>query len=217
MGCLMSRVFGITGRMGTGKSHAARVLSRFFESNGDKLVLISVDDIRRDILQRAQGYEKLRKDIASRFGLRTQGAEESLDLMEVARAVFATPSGSADLWAMIGGCVIAGATRAIAGAKGCVALEWARLMEDDFLPLVSGRVVVMTCNDEVLLKRLTGGDLPAEQVEARLANQTAPAALVKKLKNAGVTPLIFDTTESPAEKEYEALYRRIRHDLARAA
>ena len=143
-------VFGVTGRMGTGKSHAVRTLAGYFERDGNKLTAIRVDDIRRNILQHAEEHAALRRDIAKRFGLAVSGAGDALNLMEVAQAVFATPENMQDFQALVGGSIFSAVEKSIAAAPEYAAVEWARLAEDGFLPLVHHRVVLMTCGEEAL-------------------------------------------------------------------
>lgn len=213
----MKNVFGITGRMGVGKSTTIENLSEIFLQNGETLTQISIDEIRRDILRGAEGYEDIRISLAKQFSLPLQNKEQSLDIKDVAQAVFSTSEGPNIFWEIMGESILSRTEQAINEANGYVVLEWARLIEDGFLPLVNNNVIVVSCDDDVLMHRFKETDLPQEQIQARLANQMQTEVLIEQLKQMGITPILFDTTHNPKIEDYADLYGRIRHDLIRLA
>jgi len=208
-----ARVFSITGRMGAGKSHAATQLAARFAADGLNFTHINIDDIRRSIVTTHPAYAGLRRIIAGQFGVEAKAPHHALCRAALAAAVFATPEGPATFWQLAGSAIVEEARAIIAQAQGHVALEWVRLAEDGFLPLITDNIVVITCSDNALTKRFENADLPPTQIAARRSRQTA----LPQLPPGWPAPLVFDTSENPAPAAYDALYRRIRHAARRQA
>lgn len=197
-------VIGVTGQMGTGKTHLVKTLTSYLEQKRIPVRVVSVDDVRRRLVTTSPA---LRAKLAAHFNL-----PEVFGLRELAAAVFGAETGPEDFWRIAGPDIVTTVTSQLQG-PGVGLLEWSRLIEDGFAPLVD-RVVVVTCDTPEQQRRLSGGDLPAEQVSKRLGLQMSAEAIAAALAKIGKPFCVFDTTRSPPPSDYHRLCDEVLHEAA---
>jgi dephospho-CoA kinase len=201
---------GVTGQMGTGKTYLIDALAACMEQRHMPVRIISIDNIRRYLMTLSPNHWELRKSVAERFGL-MQG-ETGFDLQALAAAVFGAANGPEDFWHIVGPEIVE-AVRLEIRRPGDSLLEWARLAEDGFLPLVD-HVIVTRCTASVQRQRLEGGDLPPEQVQKRLSLQLSAEEIAARLEKSGKPYCLFDTSMSPPPAAYQRLCDEVFHEAA---
>lgn len=205
------RAIGITGQMGTGKSWLADNFAEYLRQRNLPVRIVSIDEIRRHILTHSAQHQALREGLSKHFGVPLT-AEGAFDLQQLTQTVFGSDNGAAEFWAIAGKEIVGAAAMQMQG-EGVRLLEWSRLMEDGFLPLVE-RVIVTSCAADVQRQRLAGGDLPAAQVEKRLSLQMTTEEIAAALEKTGVKFRIFDTTVTPAQGACRLFCDEVLHDAA---
>lgn len=197
----MGRIIGITGQMATGKSRLAGTFAEYLAARGVAARILSIDSIRRYLMTASPMHMSLRKRVAQHFGVPLTAA--GFDLQQLAAAVFRDEAGPAAFWRIAGDEIVAAVKNEMRG-DNVYLLEWARLAQDGFLPLVD-RVIVTDCAPDVQRRRLVGGDLPWGQVQKRLGLQATAAATAAALSAQGKKHWVFDTSDAPAEIDYHRL------------
>ncbi len=201
----MAKAVGITGQMATGKSRLAVTFADYLADRGVAARILSIDSIRRYMMTASPLHMGLRKRIAAHFSVPLSAS--GFDLQQLAAAVFRDEQGPVDFWRIAGGEILSAVKNEIKG-DGVYLIEWARLAEDGFLPLVD-KVVVTHCAPEVQKRRLAGGDLPLDQVQKRLGLQATAAATAAMLAAQGKKHWVFDTSDAPAELDYHRLCEQV--------
>ncbi len=207
----MTLALGITGQMGTGKTWLVNAFASYLKQKDTPVKIVSVDEIRRRLMTTSPRHADLRAQVSKHFGL-PLGAEGGFDLQKLAAAIFGLPQGREEFWAIAGTGILAAARGEMVGT-GVRLLEWARLIEDGFLPLVD-RVIVTSCSADTQRKRLDGGDLPPEQVQKRLLLQMKADDMAEALSIHGMKFRLFDTTACPAAEAYHRLCDEALHETA---
>jgi dephospho-CoA kinase len=174
----VSRAFGITGGMGTGKSTLAALLG------GRRLCrVVEVDDLRRHALWVSDDprHAAMRGRLALALGLAASGPGHALDRASVAERAFSSRDALEAFGDVTAPTLREDAAAASAGEGPPVAIVWSRLAEDGYLGLIGGPVAVVTCPQETALARVvaeasaTADALPADGVRVRMALQSTDA------------------------------------------
>ena len=205
----MATAIGITGQMGSGKTRMAETFAGYLSRKNIRVRIISVDRIRRHLMTASPGHVSLRENVSRHFGVPLEAG--AFDLQRLAAAVFREDQGPPSFWRLAGGDIVAAAKEEMRG-DGFFLLEWARLVEDGFLPLLAG-VIVTDCAPAVRQRRLANGDLPPEQVRKRVSLQMSAADVTRALKEQSKKFWIFDTTGSPDAGVYHKFYEEVLHEI----
>lgn len=96
-------------------------------------------------------------------------------------------------WEAVRGAARARLIAKIHEASGPVLLEWARLCEDGMLDLVDA-VLLLDCPEAERIARLEGGDLPREELVARMAAQAEAKTTSLELAARGVKAVRLDSS-----------------------
>ena len=126
---------GITGRMCSGKSRMMMELAEYLSSQGHVVEKLSVDDIRGFILTASPAHQWLRDAVSKHFNVALEQSG-ALPLQALSNVVFTAQNGSAELHVLIGSEISSMITARVNEAEEYALLEWARLIEDGYLPLV---------------------------------------------------------------------------------
>lgn len=213
----MRKVWGVTGVIFSGKtSLVERLCLDTFDREVEARPLF-VDGLRHRAIARPESGEHLSlcRALSERFGmpLRPDGSLPYEPLME---AVIADPSAQADFSALVSPVLVADAADAIELSPGPVLLEWVRLLEDGFAPLVTGPVVVVCCSEAERRRRAleAGGPGFLERMLARRRSQPSPQEQIALCARLGKECLVLDTTDPErANEREEELSRRLLEEV----
>ncbi len=196
----MSRVVGLTGGIGCGKSAVARMM----EALGARV--IDADVLAREAV--APGSPGLARVVA-RFGPEVLGADGALDRPRLGALVFADREARRDLEAIVHPEVqrLALERMAAAMADGAALVVYdVPLLYENGLERSIPEVIVVSAPPELQRARIAARDgLPPEQIEARIAAQLP---LEEKLRRADH---VIDNGGSleATRRQVEALYARL--------
>jgi dephospho-CoA kinase len=86
-------------------------------------------------------------------------------------------------------------------------IEWALLVEDEFISLIDKTVLVVTCNYQTQLNRIKDKEIQ-KRINLQLSNQEK----IEELKKQNKIIYQFDTTNNPSKKSYDNLFEKIMGD-----
>lgn len=191
---------GITGKMASGKTTFAHSLIQWLTANGRTCLYLSVDEIRRRLIGENDDLKQL---LRQHF--------QTADPARLSHLVFSAPEQTAHYNSLINPYILKYVCKAVATASAAdfLLLEWARLVEDGYLPLVDYNLAVTCCPDKELIRRLNGGDLSETEINGRLQNQTDWLCNRKTIENICFSAggkLFFVNTEQPLTKSETEKY-----------
>jgi len=204
-------ILGVTGSIGCGKTYACNMMQK---AGGGKTSYVSVDELRRRILGTDTRYEEVRAQLVKQFGNGIQKADGSICGKELGQIIFYDTSENEAYRKIVYPSLTKSIEEAIQERNGLVLVEWACLVEDNLLPLVFGNTLVVTCDSDAQIQRLTGGDLPLNQIKRRIACQLSNTEKIARIseyqKQTGTGQLyVFDTTQNPGQEQYTILLEKI--------
>ena len=183
----MSKIYGLTGGIGMGKSTAARLLAQ------EGLSVVDSDDLARDAVRPGQrALEEIRTAFGGRF-IQTDG---HLDRAEMATHVFADPEARERLEAIIHPCVREAWRTAIgewreAGQSGVVVIP---LLFEVGAEEHFDTILCVACTEPTQRDRLRRRGWTDEQIDQRLAAQMPIAEKMQSahciLWNEGTTEVL---------------------------
>lgn len=205
-------IFGVTGGIGTGKSYCLMVMEEIFSGLDIPFHYIEVDEIRRHILRASneETHKKARQLLAKSLDLISEGPDFFIDLLDLGNKIFVDEE-KMIIFKEIMDPLIKEEIILQNDSKGVTALEWAMLVEDGFLPLVNGNIIMLTCSNGVQLSRLKRGqDMPDDQLSRRVDfYRSLDKKRLKVAQNQGKMVKVFDTTDDPGRDSYESLVQEI--------
>ncbi len=198
-------VFGITGPIASGKSHALAVLARVFADRGQTLAVVDADAARRHVLygSNEECHILLRRRLADALGL-SSAARDGLALGGI---IFYNATKMELYRQLVNPALREEIKKRIDRCPGWVALEWALLREDGLADLCDGPIIELDCRPDVQLQRLSGGDLPDEQLARRIGYQRQLRATAAPDGN--TLTIRLDTSDNPSDDAYEKIYEQI--------
>lgn len=160
-------IVGVTGGIGSGKSHVA---SRLVEAGlrlGIAVHDLDLDRVAHDLLEERQetAYRELRQEISAAFGL------PELKRKALGEMVFNDPAKLARLNEIMRVPLLTRLRAGMAGKRGILLVNAALLAEADLLHLCNNNVVLVTADESVRMTRLRARGLSEEQIARRLASQ----------------------------------------------
>ena len=177
----MKKVIGITGSIGSGKSHAVKIFKNICKEKEIDAIFLDVDDIRRNILNEAKiDRVQLNKKIYND---------------EKAMKEYINPKIKKYL------------SEQIRKNNVVIFIEWALLLEDDLYNIVDS-IIMINCKKDTQIKRLENGDLGKEEIEKRIKMQLTNEQKIDKIKQLKKEFFIIDTSNNPKENEYEELLKK---------
>jgi dephospho-CoA kinase len=207
-------LLGVTGSIGCGKTYACRKLSEEGNSLGIDISEVNLDHIRRDILKSNPLYSKLRQKLAGEFGNHIMNHNSSIDRKELGQIIFYNEDAMDFFQKTTFPAIKEQLKSHLASKKGLVLTEWALLIEDGLLPFVNNNVLLVTCNPEKQIGRLSDGDLPMDEIIRRATNQFSNEEKERKIKEIQERTqngqlYVLDTTSSPTRTTYKLLLEEI--------
>jgi dephospho-CoA kinase len=211
-------LLGVTGSIGCGKTYASEIFGKIAENQNISTLFVNVDCFRRVVLGTDIYFENERKMLVDNFGKTIQKQDGSICGKELGQIIFYDPQAMEDFRSIICPAVNSSITDAIKTKNGLLFIEWACLVEDGLLPLVEGNVLVAACNYQTQIKRLSGGDLPIDQIEKRIAYQLNNSEIIEKIQSYQNETMkgnlyLFDTTFNPQIWCYEQMLEKIIGDF----
>ncbi|MFC1696778.1 dephospho-CoA kinase [Nanoarchaeota archaeon] len=207
-------LLGITGSIGCGKTYTCNLLKEIAENNEMENSYLSIDTIRRNILGTNPKYEEVRLDLIDFFGNKIQKQDGSICGKELGEYIFNDSLLMQVFKAYTHKAIKDNFEDELKENKGITFVEWALLVEDNYLQFVNGNVLVVTCDYDIQIKRLSSGDLPLDQIKKRIENHYSNEKKISHIKQfqkaIGKGQLyVFDTTKNPKKKQYEELFENI--------
>ncbi|HEU0051297.1 MAG TPA: dephospho-CoA kinase [Patescibacteria group bacterium] len=201
----MSYRFGIHGIIASGKSFVAQKLASVFAEHHQPLVIIDVDQIRRDICGASQNIEHIqcRHEIRKALELEPT-SDQRLDGRLVGEKIFFSDIFMERYRSLLLPVLRRELIRQLQTFTGNILLEWALLREDGLLDLVNYQSVQCICEPDVRMRRLHASDLPQEQLMHRINFQ------IRQMESYKTRPaerlICFDTSR---QEDFHDLYEQI--------
>lgn len=150
---LKDQIFlGLTGQMGTGKTHVAQCLVRDFNARNLSASYLNLDAVVRDLYEeQSAGAQAVRDALARHFGERVltnnrTGVDRLVLKTEVAK--IANKAALTYLHNLTAPHVDRLIRQFVRGKKGLIIVEWAQLCENEMDYLVDGNAVVVESPDQ---------------------------------------------------------------------
>ncbi|MDO8507909.1 MAG: dephospho-CoA kinase [bacterium] len=205
-------IFGVTGGIGTGKSHCLKAMEEIFRRLDIPFHCIEVDKTRRHILRvsNEETHKKARQLLAEALDLNSESPDFFIDLLDLGSKVFADEEKMIIFKETINPFIKKEIIRQN-DSEGVTAVEWAMLVEDGFLPLVKGNILILTCANDVQLGRLKRSqDMSDDQLLQRVDfYRSLDKKRLEIAQNQGKMVKVFDTTKDPGRDSYECLVQEI--------
>lgn len=191
-------ILGVTGVIGSGKTHLCRQLSETF--NG--VYHINFDEIGHEILdgRPVDFYGHAREQIQKEF----LPESKTIDRKELGEMVFNDPKKLSRLNEIMMKPIIGSLRRKIFGKEGLILLDCPLLVESGLLHLCNNHVVLVKCSPENQRKRLLGRGYSQDKIDRRIESQynfenKRDSILSTIQEDAWGSVLEFDTGSPPAD------------------
>ena len=197
----MTRVIGLTGGMGSGKSTVSQLLAEF------GAVVIDADKVGHEAYQHGT---KTWQELVAAFGEQIVAADGSIDRKKLGVIVFGSPEQLARLNRIVHPRMFEMMQERIQQYRQqsvkVVVLDAAILFEANWTPLVEEVWVVVASEAAVVARARARTGLPEEQIRSRLRSQMP---VEDKIKRADVVIRNEGTVED-LRKQVEGLWARIK-------
>lgn len=173
----MTRVIGLTGGMGSGKSTVSHLLSEL------GAVVIDADKVGHEAYQKGT---KTWHDLANAFGRQIVATDGSIDRKKLGAIVFGSPEQLERLNRIVHPRMFEMMKERIDQLRkqgaSVVVLDAAILFEANWTPLVDEVWVVVASEEAVVARAIARTGLPEEQIRSRLRSQMPVEEKVKRAK-----------------------------------
>jgi len=166
-------IVGITGEIGSGKSHLAKEFEKLGKIKGISVHNIELDDIGHEILGLLQEslYCNVRELIFKEFGEHLRLADGMVNRKNLGAIVFNDPERLNRLNKIMYTPLLVRLRRALYGKQGLILFNAALLAETQMLHLCNNNVVLVSVDKSEQEERLKKRGLTSEQIQRRLAGQ----------------------------------------------
>ena len=180
----MKKVIGVTGSIGSGKSYAIDMFKRICKKNKIEATFLDVDEIRRKILK-----------------------QENVDRDELNRKIYNDSKEMEKYKQFINPKIKEYLTNQIQKNNGIIFIEWALLIEDNFVDIVDS-IIMIYCQKEIQIKRLENGDLGKDEIIKRIDLQLTNEEKIAEIEKLNKEFYILNTTNNPKLVEYENILKK---------
>jgi dephospho-CoA kinase len=197
-------IIGITGQIATGKTTTAHALKQYAEKRGVPVLYVNVDTLRRHVLihSKNQDHHALRQQLIQVLNLPIKKAPWKIPGELLGNTIFNNAEAMTRYRDLINPTLQQEIAKTIQRHQGLILVEWALLEEDQLLNGFDHQILTTTCTPHMQETRLTGGDLPFNQVKKRILMQ-------KQLTRQSHRALILDTSKTPAPETIEKLFKQL--------
>lgn len=173
-------IVGITGEIGSGKSHIGKLLTRYPHSTGGYTSVhnIELDHIAHDILCKLEepAYQEVRREIEDKIGSGKVGCDiiepnGFINRSVLGSIVFNNSVQLEKLNEIMIKPVMVRLRKEISGKKGIILVNCALLAEAHMLHICNNNVILIKVGKDTQKKRLMDRELTEKQIETRLACQ----------------------------------------------
>lgn len=166
-------IIGITGEIGSGKSHASRIIVEFANKKKIPIHNIELDEITHKIYNDLKEpiYKKIRKEIVTEFGKSVSNIDGSINRKKLGEIVFNNNFKLKRLNEIMKIPLLVRFRREIYGKEGIILFNAALLAESEMTTLCNNNVLLITCNDKSQKRRLKDRGLNSDQIKRRLESQ----------------------------------------------
>lgn len=165
-------IFGITGRLGSGKSELAQNLLKYTPN----LTIVELDEVRRYALWRSSEdhHCHLRQKLAAAFDLATFGDLFWLERDKFTERCFQTEQ-DLDIYRNIAFPILyADVKKKI---KSPTVIVWAYLLEEHYYPLLTGPVLITDCSTDEVFRRI--GIADTVNIDKRMVHEPTLAQRIQ--------------------------------------
>lgn len=200
----------ITGDIGVGKTYVCEIIAKLAYRNKIPCCVISIDDIRRDIISfsHEQEDEQIRHALEELLWPSIISSNNTIDRIKLATIILADPTKNKQykniVWPRINHRIQQKIDDTIPSTL--VIVEWAWLVEDDMLHTVDNKVVRVQCDPAIQHKRIAGIDLSNKQIAVRKKYFLSASEKQAIFKQKGTRVIVYNTTNNPGEKEINKLF-----------
>jgi hypothetical protein len=180
----VKKVIGITGSIGSGKSHAVKIFKNICKEKEIDAIFLDVDDIRRNILNEAK-----------------------IDRVQLNKKIYNDEKAMKEYKKYINPKIKKYLSEQIRKNNVVIFIEWALLLEDDLYNIVDS-IIMINCKKDTQIKRLENGDLGKEEIEKRIKMQLTNEQKIDKIKQSKKEFFIIDTSNNPKENKYEEILKK---------
>lgn len=180
----MKKVIGITGSIGSGKSHTVENFKKICKENKIKATFLDVDDIRRNILKK-----------------------ENIDKISLNKKIYNNQEEMEKYKKFINPKIKEYLIQQINVNSGFIFIEWALLIEDNLYDIVDS-IIMIYCEREIQIKRLEKGNLGKEEIIKRIDLQLTNEQKLEKIKQLDKEFFVIDTSDNPVIDEYEKIIKK---------
>ena len=202
-------VIGLTGSMSCGKTYCLNKFIEFSKNdNRINIVTISIDEVRRNILDNSINYKDLNLKLIQCFGDGILESNNCIDRIAINKIIYSNTENMLKYRTIINTYIKAEVEQLIKDDSCLYFVEWALLVEDNFYNLAD-KVIVFICSKNKQNERLKDSDLSKDEIKKRLTMQLSNQKKIQKLNENKITVEIFDTSKDPMNVEYKELYDNI--------
>jgi dephospho-CoA kinase len=198
-------ILGVTGSIGCGKTYACNLLIQSAIKQKINTNYINIDYIRRNILSTEENYSEVRKKLVNIFGENIENKDSSISRTKINNIIFYDNEAMSKFKTITYPYIKTEVNNQI--KNGFNLIEWALLVEDEFISLIDKTVLVVTCNYQTQLNRIKDKEIQ-KRINLQLSNQEK----IEELKKQNKIIYQFDTTNNPSKKSYDNLFEKIMGD-----
>lgn len=187
--CLESKIgqqyiVGLTGEIGSGKSHVGKKLLELAKKNKLEAHNIELDDLARQIQSnlKEEKYEAVRKQIVNAFGPEVVNLDGSINRKVLGEIVFSDQKKLKKLNEIMETPILVRLRRELKNKKGLIILNAALLAEAKMSQLSNYNTILLSVDEKTQNQRLLDRGLTQEQIKRRLNSQYDFLSKKKSLK-----------------------------------
>ncbi len=213
-------ILGITGEMGSGKTHVCEMMIDIAKKHGIDTHHIDLDSIGHQILEdlKEPQYKQIRKIVAETFGNNVKDNNGMINRKKLGDIVFKDDKQLKKLNEIMKTPLIVRLRRELYGKEGLILFDVALVAESDMTPLCNNNILLITSDDKTQEKRMRERGLNKEQIKRRLESQYSSKEKKRRIENKikeynHGRLWIMDSSNDIEEKKLEKIFNEIIKEL----
>ena len=196
-------IFGITGRMGSGKTTLACGLQRCWAT---PLQIFEVDALRRHALWSSESrhHVQLRQQLAAAFRLPTETDKCWMERERFTQLIFSTRELFEQCRTIVTPVLQLDLRSSVPSGHDSV-IVWAYLVEEEYDRLLDGPVLILDCDDATVQQRMATADLGPDQWARRSCYEPTLAQRLDLCVREGIPHQLIAPSDTPQKIRDEYL------------